>query len=88
MLIVGCHVCGESKVLAGTPDRDGVARIHWTCPRCGTGQVMQLDVSSDARGGDLRRILGGLALIENDTRDEAGVSSSVEYYDFFGGSRG
>jgi hypothetical protein len=47
---------------------------------------MQLDVSGDARGGDLRRTLGGLALIENDKRDKTGVGSTGEYYDFFGGS--
>lgn len=66
MLIVGCQTCGDAKILAGTPDVDGVARVNWTCPRCGTGQVLQLDVSMDARGGDLRRILGGLALAEKE----------------------
>lgn len=65
MLIVGCKTCGETKILAGTPDSDGVARVNWTCPRCGTGQVLQLEVSNDARSGDLRKILGGLALLEN-----------------------
>ena len=65
MLIVGCQTCGEAKVLAGTPDRDGVARVNWTCPKCGTGQILQLDVSNDARNGDLRKILGGLALQEH-----------------------
>lgn len=62
MLIVGCQTCGEAKVLAGTPDGDGVARVRWTCMKCGTGQVLQLEVASDARSGDLRKILGGLAL--------------------------
>lgn len=66
MLIVACHTCGDTKVLAGTPDLDGVARVTWTCHRCGTGQVLQLDVSMDARGGDLRKILGGLALAETE----------------------
>ncbi len=62
MLIVGCQTCGEAKVLAGTPDRDGVARVKWTCSKCGTGQVLQLEMALDARNGDLRKILGGLAL--------------------------
>ena len=66
MLIVGCQTCGEAKVLAGTPDKDGVARVKWTCRRCGTGQVLQLDVTEDARAGDLRSILGGLALHRKD----------------------
>ncbi len=64
MLIVGCQTCGEAKVLAGTPDRDGVARVKWTCSKCGTGQVLQLEMAVDARNGDLRKILGGLALGE------------------------
>lgn len=62
MLIVGCQTCGEAKVLAGTPDRDGVARVRWTCVKCGTGQVLQLEVARDARAGDLRKILGGMVL--------------------------
>jgi hypothetical protein len=62
MLIVACQICGEMKVLAGTPDPDGVARTCWICPNCGAGQVVQLAVAGDARGGDLRRILGGLSL--------------------------
>ncbi|MDR3332340.1 MAG: alcohol dehydrogenase [Synergistaceae bacterium] len=60
MLIVGCQTCGEAKILAGTPDRDGIARVNWTCRRCGTGQVLQLDVQGDARNEDLRNLLGGL----------------------------
>lgn len=66
MLIVGCQVCGEIKVLAGTPDLDGVARVKWSCGKCGAGQVLQLQVSTDASGGDLRRILGGFSLPEED----------------------
>lgn len=69
MLIVGCQTCGETKVLAGAPDMDGVARVTWTCSRCGTGQVLQLDVGMDARVGDLRKILGGLALGEDEQSD-------------------
>ena len=69
MLIVGCQTCGETKVLAGAPDMDGVARVTWTCGRCGTGQVLQLNVGMDARQGDLRKILGGLALAEKEHPD-------------------
>ncbi len=61
MLIVACQVCGEMKVLAGMPDMDGVARANWICPGCGTGQIVQLPVKSDARG-DLRKIVQGLSL--------------------------
>ena len=64
MLIVGCQSCGETKVLAGTPDHDGVARMNWACPRCGAGQVLQLDANSAPRASDLRGILGGMALSE------------------------
>ena len=32
MLIVACQVCGESKIIAGTPDGDGMARATWICP--------------------------------------------------------
>lgn len=62
MLIVGCQSCGEMEILAGTPDVDGIARTSWTCPHCGRGQIVQLQVQSDARGGDLRRILQGFSL--------------------------
>lgn len=62
MLIVACQICGESKVIAGTPDGDGMARATWICPCCGTGQVVQLPVSTDARNADLRSIVCGMAL--------------------------
>ncbi|MDR1916712.1 MAG: alcohol dehydrogenase [Synergistaceae bacterium] len=65
MLIVGCQSCGEAKILAGTPDKDGVARMNWSCPRCGAGQVLQLEVAGRVRMNDLHSILGGLALSEN-----------------------
>ena len=71
MLIVGCQSCGEAKILAGTPDHDGVARMNWTCPRCGAGQVLQLEVNAGLRTSDLHSILGGMAL-----RDEA--SSGID----------
>lgn len=61
VLVVACQVCGEFRVLPGTPDSDGVARTHWTCPHCGTGQILELPVSMDARGMELGRILGGMA---------------------------
>ncbi|ADE56801.1 MULTISPECIES: hypothetical protein [Aminobacterium] len=61
MLIVACQICGETKVLAGTPDVDGIARAMWICPRCGTGQVVQLQVSADARKSDLRKIVHGMS---------------------------
>lgn len=62
MLIVACQKCGEVKVLAGSPDNDGIARAVWTCQRCGAGQVLELPINKDARRGDLRKIIGGLAL--------------------------
>ena len=62
MLIVGCQNCGDAKVLAGAPDSDGVARVKWTCPRCGTGQVLQLDVSESAQRANLQSIIGGFEL--------------------------
>ncbi|OPZ39503.1 MAG: hypothetical protein BWY99_01388 [Synergistetes bacterium ADurb.BinA166] len=67
MLIVACQVCGETKVIAGTPDADGMARAMWICPVCGTGQVLQLPVAADARKADLRSIVCGMSL----TRVEA-----------------
>jgi ribosomal protein S27AE len=78
MLIVGCQTCGEAKILAGTPDKDGVARVNWTCHRCGTGQVLQLEMAADARTGDLRKILGGLALSERGDVAECGAPDEAE----------
>ena len=66
MLIVGCQVCGEIKVLAGSSDVDGVARVKWFCEKCGAGQVLQLKISTDVSGSDLRRIVGGFSLPEED----------------------
>ena len=62
MLIVECQVCGEIKVLAGDPDYDGMARATWICSKCGTGQLVQLPVSHDARGLALRKILRGMSV--------------------------
>ena len=61
MLIVTCQVCGDCKVLAGAPDEDGLARTCWICPCCGSGQVVQLEVPTDARG-DLRGIVLGMKM--------------------------
>ena len=49
-------------MLPGSPDANGKARAMWTCARCGAGQLMELNVAKDARRGDLRKIVGGLAL--------------------------
>lgn len=62
MLILACQKCGELKVLAGSPDATGVARAMWTCSKCGAGQLLELSVTKDTRRGDLRKIVGGLAL--------------------------
>jgi ribosomal protein S27AE len=78
MLIVGCQTCGEAKILAGTPDKDGVARVTWTCHRCGTGQVLQLEMAADARTGDLRKILGGLALSGCEEVADGGAPDEAE----------
>jgi hypothetical protein len=61
VLIVTCQVCGDCKVLAGAPDGDGWARAYWNCPCCGSGQVVQLEVSADARD-DLRGIVLGMKM--------------------------
>jgi ribosomal protein S27AE len=87
MLIVGCQTCGEAKILAGSPDSDGVARVRWTCPRCGTGQVLQLEISSDARSCDLRSILGGLAMIENrNKKRKSELSAGEDFREALGSS--
>jgi hypothetical protein len=63
LIIVACQVCGEMKVLAGAPDADGLARVSWICPCCGAGQIVQIPVSLDARGGSLQGICGGLSVM-------------------------
>jgi len=65
MLIVACQKCGEVKVIAGSPGQDGLARAVWTCRKCGAGQIVELTVSKDTRRGDLRKIIGGLALAQD-----------------------
>lgn len=62
MLIVSCQKCGEVEVIAGSPGQDGLARAMWTCRKCGAGQIVELAISKDARRGDLRKIIGGMAL--------------------------
>lgn len=62
MLILACQKCGELKVLAGSPDASGKADVVWTCSRCGTGQLLELTITKDTRRGDLRKIIGGMAL--------------------------
>ena len=61
MLIVACQICEDSKILAGAPDEDGLARTWWTCPYCGSGQVVQLKVPADGRG-DLGSIVLGMRM--------------------------
>ena len=61
MLIVTCQVCGDCKVLAGAPDKDGLARTCWICRYCCSGQVVQLEVPTDARG-DLCSIVLGMQM--------------------------
>jgi len=60
LLIVACQICGNTRILSGFPDSDGMARATWTCSRCGTGQLLQIPVSSDATGTDLKKIVNGL----------------------------
>lgn len=76
MLVVACQVCGEFRILPGTPDTDGIARAQWTCPCCGTGQVIQLPVSVDARGKDIAKILAGMAFSLPDRSDPVGEDNS------------
>lgn len=64
MLIVACQKCGEVKVIAGSPEQDGLARAVWTCCKCGVGQIVELSIGKDARRGDLRKIIGGFALAQ------------------------
>ena len=76
VLVVACQVCGEFRILSGTPDSDGFARTHWTCPHCWTGQVLQLSVSLDARGMELGRIVGGMAFsVPEDSKPGTGDES-------------
>ena len=77
MLIVGCQSCGEAKILAGTPDHDGVARMNWTCPHCGAGQVLQLEVSTGMKTADLHSVLGGMALREGPASGIEGELRSI-----------
>jgi len=60
LLIVACQVCGKTRILSGSPDSDGMARAIWTCSECGTGQLLQVPVASNASGIDLRKIVNGL----------------------------
>lgn len=59
-------------MLPGSPDASGKARAMWTCARCGAGQIMELNVAKDARRGDLRKIVGGLALVSTKGRNLCG----------------
>lgn len=72
MLIVACQFCGECRVLPEAPDGDGYARACWICPRCGSGQAVQLAVTADGRG-DLERIVLGMrtesVVVEGDVQE-------------------
>ena len=60
MLIVGCMNCGEVRILSGDPDSGGIASVIWTCPHCGTGQILQLPVSAGADQMELEKIVSGM----------------------------
>ena len=46
----------------------GKAGAMGPCARCGAGQLRELNVAKDARRGDLRKIVGGLALVPTKSR--------------------
>lgn len=69
MLIVSCQACGETAILPGTPDVDGIARIVFSCPYCGTSQVLQLQVAGDGRG-NLGKIVGGMSFSVKQKEEE------------------
>lgn len=71
MLIVACQMCGETVILPGTPDADGVARVSWTCRSCGVSQVLELNVSSDGRA-NLRKIVGGMSFCDESVTSPTG----------------
>jgi len=48
--------------------------MDWACPRCGAGQVLQLEVNSGLRTSDLHSILGGMVL-----REEASAGIEGEF---------
>ena len=68
MFILPCSKCGELQIRPGSPDNDGVARAVWTCPKCGVGQMIELSLPKEAKRGDLRNVIGGLALAVKDRK--------------------
>jgi len=60
MYILACHKCGEIKVVSSIANERGLTEACWTCPRCGAGQLMEIDNSACSRKSDLQKIIKGI----------------------------
>lgn len=61
MLIISCQKCGETKVITGSPDKNGGTRVVWTCDHCGAGQILEIVIGKNTRKGDINNVVKGLA---------------------------
>ncbi len=68
MYIVACHKCGETKIISSITGKNGITSAHWSCPVCGTGQLVEIISSRTFHCGSLRDIIAGIGFasdIEN-----------------------
>lgn len=63
MYILACHICGEIKVISSVANEYGKTEESWTCPKCGTGQIVEIFCPEDSRKNNLRKALCGMGLV-------------------------
>lgn len=63
MYILACHKCGEIKVVSSIANERGMTEARWTCPKCGVGQLMEIDNSACSRKSDLQKIIKGIGFV-------------------------
>ena len=60
MYIVACSKCGETKIISSEVANNGLTETYWSCPVCGSGQLIRLFNSMPQQVCNLRASLGGI----------------------------
>jgi len=71
MYILACHKCGEIKVVSSIANERGMTEACWTCPKCGVGQLMEIDNSASSRRFDLQQIIKGIGFVSIVKKDRS-----------------
>jgi len=65
MYIIACHKCGKIEVISSLADKYGTTQACWTCPKCGAGQLLEINSNGAKYGGDLHKVIRGMGFATN-----------------------